>query len=375
MASYAGVNDKGSFIDTGIGGAQKLAKDKPTEGVFSSIPIIDLRNATSSSLEARKKAASEVYEACVNVGFFYIKNHGVPDEVIEGVKHEAKRFFHDLSDAQKMELDITKNTEFYGYAPVRPKLENATSKTSKLDPAATDIFNVDSGMFKSINFGYEPSMDPGAVGLKDNWPSFWPAEEQLPDFKANVGKYYSAVMGLSRQLLHLFALSLDLEETYFDKLCKKPGVLLKLNHYPAAVLDSPDAAGIHAHSDLESFTILLQDNVKSLEVLSKDGHWVPADPIPGTFVVNIGDAMSMWTNDLFLSPIHRAYNKEGKVRYSVPFFFGADYDAVMETLLSCIDEARPLKYKPITAGEHVRMRLNMTYPKTPTEVKREVSAT
>jgi isopenicillin N synthase-like dioxygenase len=98
-------------------------------------------------------------------------------------------------------------------------------------------------------------------------------------------------------------------------------------------------------------------------VLSKDGVWIPADPIPGTFVVNIGDAMSMWTNDLFLSTIHRAYNKEGKVRYSIPFFFGADYDAVMETLPSCIDEARPMKYRPITAGEHVRMKLSMTYPK------------
>lgn len=84
-------------------------------------------------------------------------------------------------------------------------------------------------------------------------------------------------------------------------------------------------------------------------------------------MVNIGDAMSMWTNDIFLSTIHRAYNKEGKVRYSIPFFFGADYDAVMETLPSCISEARPVKYKPITAGEHVRQKLIRTYPKTATE--------
>jgi isopenicillin N synthase-like dioxygenase len=245
-------------------------------------------------------------------------------------------------------------------------------------------------MFESINFGYEPSMDPGASGTDDNGSSFWPDENKLPNFKNNIGKYYSAVMGLSRQLLHLFALALNLEETFFDQYCKKPGVLLKLNHYPAAIPESADNSGIHAHSDLEStiitflfrpsiaspcglrpdsqltisgFTILLQDTVSSLEVLSKDGVWIPADPIPGTFVVNIGDAMSMWTNDLFLSTIHRAYNKEGKVRYSIPFFFGADYDAVMETLPSCIDEARPMKYRPITAGEHVRMKLSMTYPK------------
>jgi len=109
-------------------------------------------------------------------------------------------------------------------------------------------------MFESINFGYEPSMDPGATTSEDNGANFWPREEKLPNFKANVGKYCSALMGLSRELLRLFALSLDLEETFFDRFCKKPGVLLKLNHYPAAVPDSSDSAGIHAHSDLESMS-------------------------------------------------------------------------------------------------------------------------
>lgn len=259
------------------------------------------------------------------------------------------------------------------------------------------------GVFESINFGYEPSMDPGASGTQDNGPSFWPAEEKLPKFKENIGKYYSEVMGLSRRLLRLFALGLDLEEEFFDHFCKRPGVLLKLNHYPAAIPDSLDNAGIHAHSDLESMPLCLalayskhiylpyysQALLFSAKTMSSRSKSFPrtvigyqliqflvSSPckssrmnvllthlISGTFVVNIGDAMSMWTNDLFLSTIHRAYNKEGKVRYSIPFFFGADYDAVMETLPSCISEARPLKYKPITAGAHVRQRLNMTYPK------------
>ena len=95
-------------------------------------------------------------------------------------------------------------------------------------------------------------MDPGAEGTLDNGPSFWPAEDTLPGFKENIGKYYSEVMGLSRRLLRLFALGLDLGENYFDHFCKRPGVLLKLNHYPASIPDSSDNAGIHAHSDLES---------------------------------------------------------------------------------------------------------------------------
>lgn len=95
-------------------------------------------------------------------------------------------------------------------------------------------------------------MDPGAVDQQDNGTSFWPAEEKLPGFKENIGKYYHSLMGLSRTLLRLFALGLDLEETFFDKFVKHPGVLMKLNHYPASVPDTLANAGIHAHTDLES---------------------------------------------------------------------------------------------------------------------------
>jgi isopenicillin N synthase-like dioxygenase len=127
--SYTGPNDHGSHIDTGIGGVRKInTTSSHISGTFSSIPIVDLTDATSPSLDARKKVARQIHEACVNVGFFYIKNHGVEEDVIEGVKHEARRFFHDLAEEDKMELDITKNTEFYGYAPIRANNTGAQTK-------------------------------------------------------------------------------------------------------------------------------------------------------------------------------------------------------------------------------------------------------
>ncbi|KAL3479559.1 hypothetical protein BJX99DRAFT_267956 [Aspergillus californicus] len=344
--------DKGDHVDTGIGGKRIVKSATAVAGSFQKIPIIDLTNMRSPHFEERKAVAKEVCDACTNVGFFYIKNHGVPEELVDGAFAEAHRFFHELSEAQKMELDISKNTEFYGYAPIRTAPASGGQVRRRL--------------YESINFGYEPQFDDAAIGTEDNGPSFWPQEGDLPNFKRNLGQYYKSVMGLSRDLLRMFALGLDLEENFFDQFFKRPGVLLKLNHYPESLPIDDEAAkdaGIGAHSDLESFTILAQDQVKSLEVLSKDGQWVEAEPVRGTFVVNIGDAMAMWTNDLFLSTIHRAFNREGKARYSIPFFFGADYNAVMETLPSCISDARPVKYKPVTAGEHVRMRLNLTYPK------------
>ncbi|KAL4863232.1 hypothetical protein BDV12DRAFT_189845 [Aspergillus spectabilis] len=309
-----------------LGLAGNAWSNQPLQSLADKIPIIDLTNMRSPHFEERKAVAKEVCDACTNVGFFYIKNHGVPQELVDGAFTEAHRFFHDLSEAQKIELDISKNTEFYGYAPIRT--------------APAPGGQVRRRLFESINFGYEPQFDDAAVGTEDSGPSFWRQEEDLPNFKRNLGEYYKSVLNLSRDLLRMFALeSLPIDD------------------------ETAKDAGIGAHSDLESFTILAQDQVKSLEVLSKDGQWVEAEPIRGTFVVNIGDAMAMWTNDLFLSTIHRAFNREGKARYSIPFFFGADYNAVMETLPSCISAARPVKYKPITAGEHVRRKLNLTYPK------------
>lgn len=149
--SYTGMYDKGDHIDTGIGGTRKInTSGKPSSGTFSSIPVIDLTDATSPSLDARKKVAQEVYDACVNVGFFYIKNHGVPDEAITSIKQEAKRFFHEQSEEDKMELDISKNTEFYGYAPIKPKLENGRAKTRKSCEVRIKL-NSDSSLLNTVN--------------------------------------------------------------------------------------------------------------------------------------------------------------------------------------------------------------------------------
>lgn len=125
---YKGQFDKGDHIDTGIGG-KRIIHDDATPGAFSVIPVIDLTDASSPSPEARKRVARDIYDACVNVGFFYVKNHGVPQDVVNGCFTEAKRFFHGLSTEDKMELDISKNTEFYGYAPIQTKMpEGATKK-------------------------------------------------------------------------------------------------------------------------------------------------------------------------------------------------------------------------------------------------------
>jgi isopenicillin N synthase-like dioxygenase len=107
------------------------------------------------------------------------------------------------------------------------------------------------GMYETIHIGYEPSMDPGASSTEPNPANFWPEDDLLPGFKSNVGQYYREVMRLSRTLLRLFSLSLDLDESFFEQFAKHPMVMLAMNYYPAAAPQNPDGSGIFAHSDLE----------------------------------------------------------------------------------------------------------------------------
>jgi isopenicillin N synthase-like dioxygenase len=184
-------------------------------------------------------------------------------------------------------------------------------------------------------------------------PNVWP---EFPSFKETVGEYYAEILKLARRLIRLFALVLDLPETFFDKFVSTPGAMGRLLHYPPQAANDPEALGIGAHTDIECFTILCQGTVPALQILNAKGEWIQAPPIPGSFVVNIGDMLARWTNDKFISTVHRVWNITGKERYSIPFFFGANYDAVISTLESCLTDGQT-KYEPVLAGDYVYKRL------------------
>lgn len=175
---------------------------------------------------------------------------------------------------------------------------------------------------EGINYGYEPSIDPNAVDQQNNGDNWWPLDERLPGYQENVKEYMSQVLKLSRCLLRMFALGLELGEDAFDHLATRPYSILKMAHYPGEVSGTEEPSAIRPHTDYELLTILLQDDIPSLEVLSNTGRWIQAKPVPGTFVVNIGDSLSMLTNGLFMSTMHRVLNTSRRSRYSVPFFLG-----------------------------------------------------
>lgn len=316
-----------------------------TSTAFQEIPIIDLSNATSKDPALRRALAADIRNACVTVGFFYVKNHGIPEEVISKAVGAAERFFSIPIEA-KMKLDIHASPNFKGYTALLGENVNLNNKGD---------------LHEAFDVGWESegtvySSDGAMVGS-----NVWP--DNLPGFREDVLTYYDAAVRLGLSLFPLFALALDLPEDFFADKVTKQAAIVRLLHYPPQPLQPMEGVeGIGAHTDYECFTVLWQqDDTPALQVMNTDGKWIDAIPIPGTLVLNLGDQLARWTNDVFKSTVHRAINRTGKGRYSIPLFFGTDYNVVLEPLPGCVTPDNPAKYEVVTAGEYVKSRLDATY--------------
>ena len=342
MATTATQIDIGSFM-----GPRKV-REPDTSTTFQELPIIDLADLEHPDRSRREALAAKVYDACTQVGFFYVKNHGVPKASIRNMTAETKRFFQQFPLEQKLKLSREHSQYHLGYGEFEKEKRNGARNAHQ---------------FESFLFGREAAFDPafGArVDTQHDAANQWPQEDDLPGFKAAVGGYFGDQLTFSRKLIRIFALSLNMDEDYFEEMLDRPGCVMQMNHFERNP-EAPEVnSTIHPHTDPELFTILYQDgSVNALEVANGDGVWVPAPPIEDTFVVNIGDAMSIWTNNIFVSTLHRAVSNTE--RFSIPFFFGVNYDVVMETLPSCITETRPRRFESITAREHYLNKLNDSY--------------
>lgn len=319
------------------------------DSVFQDIPVIDLGSISSEDANVHRALAEEIQDACINVGFFYVKNHGIPEELIQATLEMAKEFFS-LPIASKMEIENRKTPNFKGYSPL-------LSGNNNPDGAGD--------LQEGFEFGWEAlnptqrndQVEDGVMAGANVWPS------QVPGFREKVLQYYHAVVQLGKSMFPLFALALDLPAAFFEDKTRNSAALMKLLHYPPQTGPVDDRIiGIGAHTDWECFTILWQEpEIQALQVLNSKKQWINAPPIPGTLVINLGDQFARWTNDIFKSTVHRAVNRSGVRRYSIPLFFGTDYDVKLEPISSCVSEERPPRYESITAGEYVKSRLQATY--------------
>ena len=306
------------------------------------IPLIDFAPFLAGTPAGKLAVAAQVREACETIGFLYLRNHGVPEGSIAATLAAARRFFA-LPGSVRLDPDIlTTPTRTRGYMKLGSRHYAGTGA-----PDLMEAFKVQQQL---------PSDDPDIVaGGRGQELNVWPKGEDA--FRRTVQGYFDEMTRLSHGLLRAFALALELDEDWFLASFHKPQTQLSLLHYPPQPPAAPeDEYGIRPHADATAFTILYQDEVGGLQVQGVSGQWIAAPPIPGTYVINIGDMMARWTNDRFASTRHRVFNRTGRERYSLPFFGIPDYDAVVECLPTCQGPGNTAKYPPLKVGDFIKRK-------------------
>jgi isopenicillin N synthase-like dioxygenase len=302
------------------------------------IPVIDLDPARPPAT-----VAAEIRQASIASGFFYVRNHGVEQQVIDDAFAAMARFFALPLEAKER---IPREPTTRGYEGMEKQ---------HLDPGSAPDLK------ESWNCGIERDVDTPR-DAKNKWPA------ELPDavFRAPVETYLYALEALAKRLMPLFARSLDLAPDYFDEMFRNGSAGIRALCYPPQP-ENPkfNQMGAGAHTDGGSITILAQDDCGGLEVQNAQGEWLRADVIPGTFVVNIGDTLARWTNDLYKSTVHRVMHAlVPRTRYSIPFFYGPSYYTKIECIPTCLGPGEKPKYEPVIAGEYGAYRLSRSR-KTP----------
>jgi len=320
-----------------------------TRVALEEIPVIDFGSFLTGDLATRKGVAQAIGAACHNIGFFYLVNHGISEALVARSFAEAKRFF-DLPMDRKLAIDIEKSPCHRGYFKLGGENLDPKKQTAGGD------------LKEGVKIGRDLGSDHPLVtaGTPLHGPNLWP--QDLPGWQGAMQSYFDALVALGKQIMHAFALSLELDECHFDRQLTDPMATLGPLHYPpqqGKITEKQLGAG--AHTDFGCLTILAQDMNGGLQVRNAAGDWIDATPIPGAFVINIGDMMARWTNDYFASTFHRVINASGAERYSIPFFFDPNFHAEVAALPTCCGPDNPPKFAPTTGGQHLLDMINATF--------------
>lgn len=311
-----------------------------------------MTDMASPSLAARQAVADKVAKACSDVGFFYAQNHPVPQEIIDETFEAIVQYFSQPEEV-KMENHTHKRTLGSGRQGYEPLFETKYDPKSRGNMKESFIAGFDE-TDGSQNLPFPPVTEKPS---RNNWPA------NNDTLRRTMTNYYNHLHKFSTHLLRIFALALGIEETFFDSVATFPMAFVRAIHYPPQETTDGNEPGIAAHTDPAAFTVLCQDTVEALEVLNKNGVWIPAPPIPRTFVINVADYLQFVTNHRFESTVHRAVNRTGKERYSLPFFFVFNEDAELEVLPSCKEDG--VQYEKKRTGTYMNERYKISRHKHP----------
>ncbi len=308
---------------------------------FQTVPIVDISALGGPDPKGHAACIEALRVSARDIGFLYVAGHGLPQALSVELIAAAKKFF-DLPLAEKLKVYIGNSRNHRGYVPEGEEVFAGQT------PDRKEAFDL------SIDLDAD---DPDYLaGNPLLGPNQWP--DALPGFRNEVMSYYDAVFGLGRRMLRGFSEALGLDAAFLDHFVTKPPSQLRLIHYPFYA-DRADRPGIGAHTDYELFTLLLP-TAPGLEAMNSSGDWIDVPPMPGAFVVNIGDMLEVLSNGTFTATSHRVRSVQQE-RYSFPLFFACDYSAVVRPLPQFVSAERPAVFDDIVAGEHLYAQTVLTF--------------
>ena len=322
------------------------------------VPIIDIGAFLAGDPAGRKSIPEAVARACAEIGFFTIVGHGIDSNVVAAAKDAANAFF-DLPTADKMSVRSSDAALSRGYRGIGNE-GLAGTRANETPPDLKEVFHLGPPDFP--HDAYHTAPEARSHFVDDVWPA------TPVSFRPAFTAYYRATEKLSAHLMRIFALALNLPESFFaGKIDRHISALRIINYPEQRVAPLPGQLRAGAHSDYGTLTILLGENQPgSLEVYTRGGRWMPVLFPPDCFVINIGDLMMRWTNDRWVSTLHRVANPPthagaGARRLSLVFFHQPNPDAVVECIRGCADAAHPSLYAPVTAGDYISRKINLHF--------------
>ena len=309
------------------------------------LPLVDVGALAAPDAGEWRDVARQVDTALREWGFLYIVNHGVTEVQMAKAFGLAKALF-ELPLEQKQAIDIRASRWHHGWGGVGvEQLEDGMPGDLK----------------ESFDMGRHLELDHALAqrGLMVYGPNQYP---DIPGWREAVDAHYEMMLELGLRMLGAVAVALELPPDFFSSRFKDTVSVLRFLHYPpASERTSKDQLGAGAHSDYGCMTLLAQDQIGGLQVLSPKNEWIDATPVAGSFVVNIGDMMALWTNDRYRATKHRVQSAARADRYSIPFFVEPDYDTHVEVIPSCVPSGQTPRYQPVISGEYLMSRFAATY--------------
>ncbi len=306
------------------------------------IPKLDLSDFTSGDALKKAEFVKNLGDAYEQIGFVAIRNHGIPADTLKQLYSDVEGFFH-LNESVKLKYDDSEGGGQRGYTGFGK--EHAKGRNT--------------GDLKEFwHFGqYIDQSDPNAPQFPEN-----KIVEELPSFNSSGKQLYKALENTGITMLQAIALHLELDEHYFDSRVFNGNSILRAIHYPPITSDPKDAIRAGEHEDINLITLLVGASADGLEVLNKQGEYVPVTEVENHIVVNVGDMLQRLTNDRLRSTTHRVVNpprdKWSEPRFSIPFFLHPRPEVSLDCINSCVSAEQPKKYKDCTANEFLMQRLS-----------------